>query len=134
MYCKKCGNELDEDAKFCPECGAKKEENDVEIEEKQENSNNKKSKKTLMVTIIAIIIILLIAIICYILYQKNIISKQENENTSILGTSNIQANGVSNISFKNMNADDDDLDDNQKAILDYFDNDYFELYYDIKVL
>lgn len=128
MYCKKCGNELEEDAKFCPKCGTKKEESDVKTEE---NKKNVKKPKTKIILIIAVIVILLIAIILCIFYQKNISSKQENENTSILGTSNIQANGVSNVSFKNMNADDDNLDDNQKAILDYFDNDYFELYYDI---
>ena len=36
MFCKNCGAKLDDDAKFCPECGCKVEEIDVEIDAKSD--------------------------------------------------------------------------------------------------
>lgn len=37
-YCQNCGNEVREDEKFCPACGASLNENEVNIEIQNENS------------------------------------------------------------------------------------------------
>lgn len=43
MYCRNCGKELDDNIKFCPECGAST--GDYEIKKEQENMNYDRPKK-----------------------------------------------------------------------------------------
>lgn len=45
MYCKKCGKEIDNDAKFCPYCGEKVED-DAVVVEKVKSATEKGSDKS----------------------------------------------------------------------------------------
>lgn len=62
MYCSKCGNQIDDDAKFCSTCG-----NDVLDESTKQQSDSKsndlKHIKIILVSILAIIVIVLSAVI-----------------------------------------------------------------------
>ena len=126
MKCSNCGNDLEENAKFCKECGTKVEN----VEEKVANISTKKSKKN-----IYIFTILIIAIISIILVVLFIPKNNENADKKLEQTSaNIQNHGAYNISFENMKNDKEDYTDKQRIILDYFDNDYFNIDYNCEEL
>lgn len=61
MNCKKCGNEIEQNAKFCPICGAKNEENNINF------SNIETTKKNNSKKIIIAVSIILGAILIFIL-------------------------------------------------------------------
>lgn len=99
----------------------------------KKQANNKKVK----VAIAIIIIIILIAGGIFAVYyfnnnteqtstNKNDITSTENgfEQTS----ANVYANGTENVSFTNMNSDDEGLTDIQKEIVGYFDNNYLQFF------
>ncbi len=121
MNCKKCGNEIKEGEMFCSKCGAKI---------KQEK--NKKSNKKIIIISIAIVVLIAIAIGIILYFNQNVEQTSKNENTVAenneieQASSNIQANGTDKVSFTNMNSDDENLSEDEQAILKYFDNDYFE--------
>lgn len=97
------------------------------------NTNNKKVK----VIITIIIIVLLIAGGIFAVYYFNNHSKETNLNENNATktetkedgfeqtSANVYANGTDNVSFANMSSDDEDLDNTQKEIVYYFDNNYF---------
>ena len=49
MYCKQCGKELDNDTKFCPECGVKVDRKNQDIQ--------KKGKPSIKIWIIAMAVV-----------------------------------------------------------------------------
>lgn len=55
MYCKNCGNKLNNDDKFCSNCGAPIEKDNVII---QSNINNKKSNHSIIIVIVIVVILL----------------------------------------------------------------------------
>ena len=40
MYCKKCGNKIEDDAKFCTKCGFKIETEETDIKTTRKKSSN----------------------------------------------------------------------------------------------
>lgn len=63
MFCKFCGKELNEDAKFCPGCGAQLgEKKSVNVEKKVEKAPVKKSsKKPVLAAVLAFVVIAAVA-------------------------------------------------------------------------
>lgn len=95
-YCKECGNEINENSKFCTNCGAPNNSNDIdrvlsdkilESEKYKNNINsniNKKSKKRNLKIIIPITIFILIVVITgALVFTKINANQKENTKTSI---------------------------------------------------
>ncbi len=101
--------------------------------EKEKILDKGKSGNKIIILSIICIVAVVIAIIGFFVYnnpnKNNINDKSESNEKEIIETSgNIQANGTKNISFENINSDDDSLTEIQKDIVSYFDNDYFWFY------
>ena len=60
MYCKKCGTQIDDDSKFCKNCGEKQTKNESI---KKEKSNKTKAEKTLIIMTIIVAVIVTISLI-----------------------------------------------------------------------
>lgn len=120
MKCRKCGEEIVDGKSYCSNCGVKI---------VSEDSVRKITLKQLLIFIPIIVLIIGIAIITI---SKN----NTNEDTTKVEqvSANIQSKGANNISFENMKNQKDEYTEEQKIILDYFDNDYFELYYNFEEL
>ena len=99
--------------------------------EKEKILNKDTSKNKIIIFSAILIIVVVIAIIGFFIYnnfiKSNIDSKNnDNEKDKMIETSsNIQVNGTDNISFENINSDDNNLTEIQRDIISYFDNDYF---------
>ena len=127
MKCKKCGEEIAEESVFCQKCGAKV---------KEENVSKKSTGKKVAIVLVIIVIIAAIVAVAVIAINRNENNSEENqkENAVVQDSANMQANGMQSLSFSNMNADDENLTEQQRAVINYFDNDYLYLYYDIENL
>lgn len=106
--------------------------------EKLMNSKNTNNKK-MNVIIVIIVLVILIAAGIFAVYYFNNNSKETNSNKSNITderegegfeqeSANMYANGTDNVSFANMNSDDENFDNTQQEILKYFDNNYFTYY------
>lgn len=71
MFCKKCGNELPEEAKFCGKCGSKVMQSD------NLNNNESKKNKSKLWKIIIIIIIVIIVVIGVVWFAVTKLAKSE---------------------------------------------------------
>lgn len=125
MFCKKCGNEIKEGERFCSKCGT--------------NTDKKSLKKPIIIgSIIAIIFIIAVIVGIYLVKtnytsvetgSNDVSQNQQNENQETKQieepSKNIENNIAEKVSFANMNGDDENLNDIQKDIVNYFDNDYF---------
>lgn len=123
MKCSKCNKEISDESKFCQYCGATI-NNDIQSNARIEKENEIRiviSKKIIIGVFVSIC-----AIVIIISFYKNKDLFNTNEYTSeVLQTSaNIQTNGANKVSFNSMNADDEKLNEIQKEIINYFDNDY----------
>ena len=91
--------------------------------------NSKESKKlAYCVLIIIIVSIILVAVYFFVLKdKKDDGNKTKNDNKQVFASTstNAQKNGVKQLSFNNMSADDKNLSDIQREIINYFDNNYF---------
>ena len=129
MFCKQCGKELKEEEQFCSSCGTP-----VNSEKTSTVKANVRSKKSIMIAIICVVV--LTTIIGVI--KKNTATVETGTSDSGLfglgqkddkgfeqASANASANGTNSVSFKNMRADDEGLNEVQKDIINYFDNDYF---------
>ena len=105
--------------------------------EKEKLMNNKgKNNKKIRVIIAIIVLIVLIAGGIFAIYYFNNNSTEINSNESNESegegfnqeSANMYANGTDNVSFANMNSDDENFDSTQQEILKYFDNNYFTYY------
>ena len=69
MYCRKCGNELPDDGKFCPKCGCEVEVNtNTKV---KSTSNTKKTKRMLIVAICGLVVVLIIAFTGLHIFNEN---------------------------------------------------------------
>ena len=92
--------------------------------------NKKKNKKIRNVIILILVMILCIGIgigIAYFLINKENIDSEESNNDNEEIILNSQLGQLSEKSFNNMKSNNEDLEDIQKEIIEYFDNDYFEI-------
>ena len=95
------------------------------------NINNKRVKVIIAVIIILVLIIGGAFAVYYFTNNKSTetSSNESNETTSEDGfeqtSANLYANGTDNVSFTNMNSDDENYNSTQQEILKYFDNNYF---------
>lgn len=98
------------------------------------STNNKRVK--IIVAIIIVLVLLVIGAFCiyYFINSNNEVSTTEDSNTENTEggfeqtSANVYTEGTDNVSFANMNSDDEDLDSTQQEILKYFDNNYFMYY------
>lgn len=123
MKCRKCGQEIIEGKAYCPNCGAKTISDD---------SVRKITLKQLLIYI-TIAIFIIAVIIITLLNSKKLISNDNDKKIEQV-SANIQVYGNSSISFENMKNQKNEYTEEQEAILDYFDDDYFELYYSCEEL
>lgn len=125
MFCKNCGNKLDENQKFCNKCGSKVQDDneikdDIDLEEKSQievnnidndlnNANQvSKSKKKSNVVFIIVLILLILVIIGLIVF---ITIKVINNNSNISNNKEI-------INKKDVDIEDDDDEiDNDETII-----------------
>ena len=113
MYCSKCGNEINEGEKFCSKCGAK---------------NKNKSKVVILIIVVVCIIAICIAAY-FLIFNGSASNKSQEENQDFVQASaNIETNNLDSVSFENINVDDENLNEIQKDIINYFDDDYFFFY------
>lgn len=131
MICNKCGNEIKENENFCSKCGNKieRQENKLNDETKSDNKDNKEKKGKRKIIITAIIILVVIIIVLAYILITNSINKNNSESQDD-GFKQIGSNGsqITNLSFSSMKSENEELalTDEQRTVLDYFDNDYFE--------
>lgn len=59
MYCKMCGREMDDDAKFCPSCGEPVEKDMFDIEDSPESKQSKNFSLETLLGILAVVFSLL---------------------------------------------------------------------------
>ena len=88
------------------------------------------NKKVRNVIILILVMILCIGIgvgIAYFLMNKENMDSEESNNANEEVILNSQLGQLSKKSFNNMKSNNEDLGDTQKEILEYFDNDYFEI-------
>lgn len=75
-YCKKCGNELSDHAKFCGKCGTKvvsmAEDFDIHDEHEEKMEKSKKNKTLLIIGLVFILLALFIAVIFVVKKQKDV--------------------------------------------------------------
>lgn len=62
MYCRKCGNKLNDNAKFCSKCGTSIEEDKKVIEIVEEKEIKLESKANNLVTLIIVLITMIVSI------------------------------------------------------------------------
>lgn len=68
-YCRRCGTELDDNEKFCTECGMKYAEDDKgDVTENNKRVSLVKCKKPLLITLVIIILIGVLG--CFVIYSK----------------------------------------------------------------
>ena len=108
--------------------------------EKEKLMNNKSTNNKKTKVIIAVIIILILITggafaIYYFTNNKSAETSSNSSNTTETKedgfeqeSANIYANGTDNVSFANMNSDDENLTDIQKEIVGYFDNNYLQFF------
>ena len=114
MKCSNCGKEMHKNQKFCSGCGQK-------IENEETDKVKKGNNKIYILIVVAFIIVCSIVSVILFTSKDVVLPKKENTETK---KEDIKANDIKNISFANMNADDENLDKNQQEIVNYFDNDY----------
>ncbi len=142
MFCNRCGKEIKDGEQFCEECKSKNEEANLEKDKstnekfnmqqketdnsiKGEKKKKKKSKNIIILTIIFVILCVIAFAVFYFMKDKNG-SGNDSEDIKQIGSSG-QVAVAPELSFANMKIDNSDLnlDDTQREILKYFDNDYF---------
>ncbi len=125
MKCKKCGEEIAEESVFCPKCGAK-------VNEENVSKKSIAKKVAIVLGIIVIIVAIVVIAVMAINRNENINEETPKENAVVQDSANMQANGMQSLSFSNMNSDDGNLTEQQRAVINYFDNDYLFLHCDIE--
>ncbi len=93
--------------------------------------NKKENKKVRNVIILILIMILCIGIgvgIAYFLMNKENIDSEESNNDNEEVILNSQLGQLSEKSFNNMKSNNEELGEEEKEVLEYYDNDYFEIY------
>ena len=99
-----------------------------EFNKEKEKLLNQKTKRFPFVIVGIILLVAFIVIALVLLFNSNK-TKDENGGFNSI-SSNIQKANAEKVSFKNMSADDKNLDKVQQEIIKYFDNDY--LYLDVE--
>lgn len=128
MICNKCGNEIKENENFCSKCGNKieRQESKLNYETKSDNKDKKGKRKIIIVGIIILAVIIIV--LAYTLISNSI--NKNNSESQDDGFKQIGSNGsqITNLSFSSMKSENEELalTDEQRTVLDYFDNDYFE--------
>ncbi len=146
MNCKKCGNELEDNAKFCKNCGAK-----VKVE-----GEKKGGKSVIAFIILAVIIIALAAAVVVLLLGRNNGNNPNSENSTVASNvddgkkqepAKIDVNTKEGFGNNSSPSNDTDLGlrlikidstnmnltKEQQKVMDYFDNDYFSPEYEFMI-
>lgn len=94
-YCSKCGKEIRDGIKFCPNCGAKIEKSIAQISESMRNEERvKKGSKHISIKIIAgVVAMVIVGAGAYMGYSY---SKETQKNEKIDGTDSIENSSVEN--------------------------------------
>ena len=93
--------------------------------------NKKKNKKIRNVIILILVMILCIGIgvgVTYFFMNKENVNNQENNGDNQEVIMNSQVGQLSEKSFNSMKSNNEDLGEEEKEVLEYYDNDYFEIY------
>lgn len=111
------------------ESGSLTEEEFKQEKEKLLGGENKKSKKVIIIILTVVLLVCIVGGIYYFISNKSVeTSSSGNSKKDETGfeqaSANMQANGTQNLSFGNMNSDDENYTKIQQEIIDYFDNDY----------
>lgn len=91
----------------------------------EEKKNNKVVKVIILIVIIIVCVGIGIGISYFFINKQN---NQENSKSNEDVILNSQVGKLSEKSFNNMKSNNEELEDMQKQILEYYDNDYFEIY------
>lgn len=128
MICNKCGNEIKENENFCSKCGNKIERQESKLNDETKSDNKEKKGKRKIIILGIIILVVIIIVLAYILITNSI--NKNNSESQDDGFKQIGSNGsqITNLSFSSMKSENEELalTDEQRTVLDYFDNDYFE--------
>ena len=79
MYCSKCGTEVGEDARYCPNCGAEiKVQNEclqgiVNIENNKKEQDKKQSAKDILVLIVTLLGMVVITMLLSWLFNNDVV-------------------------------------------------------------
>lgn len=81
LYCKKCGNELPEDAKFCTKCGQKVEATQPQVATQNPvpNQANQSNKKLMYIIIAIAAVFLIVAVVFGILILDKLGDKEDDD-------------------------------------------------------
>lgn len=81
LYCKKCGNELPEDAKFCTKCGQKVEATQPQVATQNPvpNQANQSNKKLMYIIIAIAAVFLIVAVVFGILILGKLGDKEDDD-------------------------------------------------------
>ncbi len=141
MFCVKCGKEIPDDANVCPYCMTKTANHNAaepsgEINNNPSYSQSKKPKKKLIIIIVAMILVLAIVVASITIFSKKTDhdTKAKPVNDNKISVVNEETGSL--VSWANMKIDNPNLKltDEQKAVLTYFDEDYFDVNYGVKEL
>lgn len=128
MICNKCGNEIKENENFCSKCGNKIERQESKLNDETKSDNKEKKGKRKIIILGIIILVVIIIVLAYILITNSI--NKNNSESQDDGFKQIGSNGsqITNLSFSSMKSENEELalTDEQRTVLDYFDNDYLE--------
>lgn len=84
MYCKKCGNKIDESVKFCPKCG-----NQIVLEDVKkirEYENAKQNHNGSKLWLIIFLLLVLMGVVVWLVKGKTPIEESQEKKNSIEGT------------------------------------------------
>ena len=137
MFCNKCGKKIEEGEQLCKSC-----KNSITTENSEENNEikgNRKSNKKLVIIVAIIGVILIGVVIFLVLRSRNNVNMPVNSN---INSNQSQANGKEQkvinekstaendmdlgLSFTKVDNKNANLTEEQKNIVEYFDNDYLD--------
>lgn len=122
MYCKKCGNQLNESDKFCNNCG---EPNGVQSVETSNNQPSKKSNKTIIIIISLIVAVAAGVAVWYFIFNDSDKKDKSSDESKTTVKENKKDTKLSDIFDDDVINDDknDDKDDDKDVDKDSLDSD-----------
>lgn len=100
--------------------------------EKLMKKEGKNSKKTVIIVVLILVVLIAVGGVCAYYFMNKGNSNDTNTNSGEQGfeqtSANVETSNVEAVSFENMSGDDEGLNEVQKSIVNYFDNDYFKIY------
>ena len=100
--------------------------------EKLMKKEGKNSKKTVIIVVLILVVLIAVGGFCAYYFMNKGNSNDTNTNSGEKGfeqtSANVETSNVEEVSFESMSGDDEELNEIQKSIVNYFDNDYFDIY------